>query len=296
MLAARDAIGQRTCRQGNLSKSMDIGDWIDSYPTDTLSQMRQVLDASAASTRWHALLDTSFVPSLRDRLSTPSSGCSIVTLYEGVYDGEGLMAISPCLMSLPDGAETRAAVCADLLRHTAGHPMLSLLRTTIDTDALASHLRRQMEANADDGEAFLVRLADTRCLPTWVKVLTLPQRRRFLAGIDAWWIFDRAGSLMALDVETVGMAGGDSVDTDPAPYRLDTDQVAALRQAAKIDTLLFHVRQRPDTFGQLQATPSQAYACVRDAWEKKDLAAQTPRVALDALKAAGWLVPATISA
>lgn len=274
---------------------MDIGAWIDSYPTDTLSRMRQVLDASGASTRWHALLDMSFAPSLPDRLSVPSSGCPIVTLYEGVYDGEGLMAISPCLMSLPDAAETRAAVCADLLLHTAGHPMLSLLGTTVDTDALASHLRRQLEASADDGEAFLVRLADTRCLPAWINVLTLPQRRRFLAGIGAWWIFDRAGSLTALDLEAAGMEGNDSGAPDSAPYRLDTDQIAVLRQAAKIDTLLFHIRQRPDTFGQLQATPAQAYACVRDAWEGKDWAAQTPRVALDALKAAGWLVPATIS-
>lgn len=274
---------------------MDIVDWIDSYPPDTLSQMRQVLDASASPARWYALLDTSFAPSLRDRLSPPCSECPTVALYEGVYEGDGLMAISPCLMSLPDDADRRAAVCADLLQHTDGRPMLSLLGATGDADALASHLRRQMEASADDGEAFLVRLADTRCLPDWVEVLTSKQRRRFLAGIDAWWIFDRTGSLTALDVETGEMGGSGTADPDLEPYRLDAEQIEALRQAAKIDTLLFHIRQRPETFGQLHAKPSDAYACVRDAWSNEPASARTPRAALDALKAGGWLA-STIAA
>nr|WP_230949730.1 DUF4123 domain-containing protein [Burkholderia pseudomultivorans] len=273
-----------------MSKSMDNADLIDSYPPDALSQMRQVLDASAASTHWYVLLDMSFLPSLRDRLSPPSSGRSVIALYEGVYEGDGLMAISPCLMSLPEEAEMRAAVCADLLHHTDGRPMLSLLGAAIGADALAAHLRGQMEARADDGEAFLVRLADTRCLPTWVNVLTPSQRKRFFAEIDAWWVFDRTGSLLALDVESVDTGGGGAADTNSAPYRLDPDQIAALRQAAKVDTLLFHVRQRPETFGQLHAKPSEAYACVRDAWEREDASARTPRVALDALRAAGWLV------
>ncbi|MDI9654069.1 DUF4123 domain-containing protein, partial [Burkholderia cenocepacia] len=85
------------------------------------------------------------------------------------------------------------------------------------------------------------------------------------------------------------------------PYVLDDEQIEWLRQAAKIDTLIFHVRQRPESFGRLVATPSQAHACVSAAWARHDgPPAAASRAALDALVAAGYLVtelaPATSSA
>lgn len=154
-------------------------DWIDPYPADALPRLRQVLDAPSTEGRWYALLDMGFSPLLRDALAVLNPNGAVVALYEGVYDGEGLMEISPCLMSLPDDAQPREEVCAALLRETDGRPMLSLLRAAHGIDALVAHLRGQMEARAEDDEAFLVRLADTRCVPTWAGVLTPAQRNRF---------------------------------------------------------------------------------------------------------------------
>lgn len=273
-----------------------IFDWIDPYPADTLPRLRQVLDAASTNGRWYALVDMGFSPSLREALAALNPDGAVVALYEGVYDGDGLLEISPCVTPLPDDAAHRADVCAGLLRETDGRPMLSVLRAAHGLDALVAHLRGQMEARAGDDEAFLVRLADTRCVPAWVDVLAPAQRDRFFAGIDAWWLFDRAASLVELDVVPAGngIAAGDD---DGEPYRLDGDQIAALRQASKIDTLLFHVRQRPESFGRLTATPSQAYACVSEAWAKEGVSPSAgARAALDALEAAGWLVPAEVLA
>ncbi|SIO06393.1 protein of unknown function [Burkholderia sp. GAS332] len=277
---------------------MDTSDWIDAYPSEALPQLRQVLDrASDAAGYWHVLFDMGFLPALREHLPALCPDSHVVALYEGVYDGEDLLPISPCLMSLPIDAEQRAALCAGLLRHTDGRPMLSLLRTAYGVDALAAHLRRQLEARAADDEAFLVPFADTRCLPVWAEVLSPVQRARFFAGIESWWYFDREASLVPVRFDAQGVAGevGDVDEVDAQaddPYSIDARQMAVLRQAAKIDTLIFHIRQRPDSFGLLTAAPSQVHACVSAVWASEPASpGAAARAALEALADAGMLVP-----
>lgn len=182
MPEARDAIGQRTGRQGDLSMATERFDWIDPYPARTLPRLRQVLDAPLTHGRWYALVDMGFSPTLREALAALNPDGAVIALYEGVYDGDGLLEISPCVTPLPDDAAHRAEVCAGLLRETDGRPMLSVLRAAHGLDALVAHLRGQMEARAADDEAFLVRFADTRCVPTWAGVLTPAQRARFFCG------------------------------------------------------------------------------------------------------------------
>ncbi|KVE88814.1 hypothetical protein WI99_07975 [Burkholderia cepacia] len=272
---------------------IEPSDWIDRYPDDTPDRLNALFEHAPAGGRWHLLLDMGFAPALRDWMPAVDRYDAVVVLYEGVYDGDDLAAISPCLAPLPVDAAARAAMLETVLRETSGRPMVSLLRGARDTGALAAHLRGQMEASAAaDGEAFLVRFADTRCLPAWLEALTPAQRRRFTDGIDAWHVFDRTGALVALDVDTAreAVAGEAGAGRSGEPYVLDGDQVERLRQAAKIDTLLFHVRQRPESFGRLLATPSQAHACVSAAWARHDgPPAAASRVALDALVAAGYL-------
>ncbi|MBR8233488.1 DUF4123 domain-containing protein [Burkholderia sp. AU42008] len=275
--------------------TIETTDWIDRYADDTPDRLDALFErVQADDGRWHLLLDMGFAPALRDRMPAAERDDAVVVLYEGVYDGDDLLAISPCLVPLPADAAARRAMLETVLRETSGRPMVSLLHGGRDTVALAAHLRGQMEASAAaDGEAFLVRLADTRCLPAWLAALTPAQRRRFTDGIDAWHVFDRTGALVALDFDTVGEAAGGEADAGRSgePYLLDDEQIERLRQAAKIDTLIFHVRQRPESFGRLVATPSQAHACVSAAWARHDGSpAAASRAALDALVAAGYLV------
>ncbi|AFQ48500.1 DUF4123 domain-containing protein [Burkholderia cepacia] len=274
--------------------TIDTTDWIDRYPDDTPDRLRALFERAPAGGRWHVLLDMGFAPELRERLPAADRNDAVVVLYEGVYDGDDLMSISPCVVPLPADAAARIAMLEIILRETSGRPMLSLLHGARDTAALAAHLRGQLEASAAaDGETFLVRLADTRCLPAWLATLTPAQRRRFTDGIDAWHAFDRTGALVALALDDAGEVAGDGEDAGRSgePYVLDENQVERLRQAAKIDTLIFHVRQRPESFGRLVATPSQAHACVSAAWARHDGSpAAAPRAALDALEAAGYLV------
>ncbi|AWV00633.1 DUF4123 domain-containing protein [Burkholderia sp. JP2-270] len=280
--------------------TIDTTDWIDRYPDDIPDRLRELFEHVPAGGRWHLLLDMGFAPALRDRMPEVDRNDAVVVLYEGVYDGEDLMSISPCLVPLPADAAARMAMLEIVLRETSGRPMVSLLHGARDTNALAAHLRGQMEASAaSDDEAFLVRFADTRCLPAWLAALTLAQRRRFTAGIDAWWAFDRTGTLVALDLDAAGDVSGSGANAAHSgePYVLDQNQVERLRQAAKVDTLIFHVRQRPESFGRLVATPSQAHACVSAAWALHDgPPAAAPRAALDALEMAGYLVTEQVQA
>lgn len=279
-----------------MSVKHEVVDWIDPYRADTAARLRERFERfehSAAGGGWHLLLDMGFASGLRETVGALADHGALVVLYEGLYEGDDLLAISPCLLRLPPEIDASMALCEAVLRETARRPMLSLLHGARDTAALAAHLRAQMDAQAsEDGEAFLVRFADTRCLPAWLGVLTAQQRARFVAGIDVWLAFDRSGTL-------VEMANGAQQDPVPSPddagkpYQLDATQMDALREAARIDTLIYHVRQRPESFGVLVATPSQAYECVRDAWAAHDgAAAASSRVALDALEAAGLLTAA----
>lgn len=281
--------------------TIDTPDWIDRYPDDTPDRLRALVEQPApAGGRWHMLLDMGFAPTLRERLPAVDRNDSVIALYEGVYDGDDLMSISPCVVPLPADATARVAMFETVLRETSGRPMVSLLYGTRDTGALVAHLRGQLEASAAaDGEAFLVRLADTRCLPVWLAALTPGQRRRFTDGIDAWHVFDRTGILVALDLDVADDVPGSGADVARSgePYVLDENQLERLRQAAKIDTLIFHVRQRPESFGRLVATPSQAHACVSAAWARHDgPPAAASRAALDALEAAGLLVTEPVPA
>ncbi|WP_423392093.1 DUF4123 domain-containing protein [Burkholderia sp. LMG 21824] len=284
--------------------TIDATDWIDRYPDDTPDRLNALVERAPAGGRWHLLLDMGFAPALRERMHAVARNDAVIVLYEGVYDGDDLLAISPCVVPLPADAAARGAILETVLRETSGRPMVSLLHGARETVALAAHLRGQMEAIAAvDDEAFLVRLADTRCLPAWLAALTPAQRRRFTDGIDAWHVFDRTGALVALDFGTAGEAADGEADAGRSgePYVLDDEQIERLRQAAKIDTLIFHVRQRPESFGRLVATPSQVHACVSTAWARHDgPPAAASRAALDALVAAGFLVtelaPATSSA
>nr|WP_321956807.1 DUF4123 domain-containing protein [Paraburkholderia bannensis] len=266
-------------------------DWIDPYRDDTAARLRELFERSAheGASGWHLLLDMGFAPTLRDTLVAKADIGAWVVLYDGVYEGDGLLAVSPCLLRLPETIDARMALCEAVLCETNGLPMVSLLQGAHSTAALAAHLRGQMEAQAGDDEAFLVRFADTRCLPAWLDVLTEQQRARFIAGIDAWSAFDRTGTLveMAIGAQQDPVL---SADDRARPYLLDAAQMNALREAARIDTLIYHVRQRPESFGVLVATPSQVYECVRGAWAAHDgAAAAASRVALDALEAAGLL-------
>jgi hypothetical protein len=271
---------------------VDATDWIDPYPDDALEQLRDAFDPPPGTDiRYYALFDMVFSPPLRDELPSIGLGATVVALYDGVYEADDLMRISPCLMPLPEDAERFDAVCTKLLQRTAGRPMFSLLRTTYRLAELTAHLRRQLEARTENGDAFLMRFADTRCLPVLAGALTVAQRGRFFAGIDTWWIFDRTAALVPVDAQAIDTANREAAAADEGPYWLDALQLEPLKQAAKVDTLIFHIRQRPESFGRLTASASEVHACVSAAMAGElPSPAAASRVALAALTAAGLLV------
>lgn len=202
-----------------------------------------------------ALLDLAFC-AVRERARLEES-FQTLRLYER-YGAEGPAAeLSPALLELPLDLVQRRQALTQLCALSSGRPMLSLLVASAGLEATCTHLQAQMEARANEG-SFLVRLADTRCLPTWIAALSMEQKERFLAGIESWWYVARDGKF-----ERIGGLGAARSSTETRPYDLTVEQHRRLQVAAVPDMIINHVHSRADVFGVLAPVPSQVHASVQ---------------------------------
>ena len=234
-----------------------------------------------------ALLDLAFCGA-RERARL-EGGFRVLRLYER-FGSEGPAAeLSPSLLELPLDLEQRRKALVELCALSSGRPMLSLLVFNGGLDAVYAHLRAQMEARAEEG-GFLVRLADTRCLPTWLSALSIEQRDRFLAGVESWWYVSREGKF-----ERIGGQGHIRSSTGMRPYDLTVEQYRRLQVAALPDMIISYLHSRADVFGVLAPVPSQIHASVQLVVDEQDndsltLSAAAYRSILDALHSKSLLV------
>ncbi|CAD5110459.1 DUF4123 domain-containing protein [Zestomonas carbonaria] len=208
--------------------------------------------------RVHALLDLSLADNasrkeLADLVPEPRF------LYRGHYAGP-LDDIDPWLIELdlqhPDALLALCRLCA-------GRPMLGFIVTPASLDDLLAHLRRQLEARDDEGSLYILRWADTRCLPVLHGVLDENQRARLLQGISAWLYMGREGAPARLDLER--HAETTSAPNHKLPYQLTAEQAKALRASAHPDALLAQIAKRPECHGVLAGPPSRRYLAARAA-------------------------------
>ncbi|RBJ77600.1 DUF4123 domain-containing protein, partial [Xanthomonas oryzae pv. oryzae] len=143
--------------------------WIDVASDETKAATHALLaEASASDVRIALLLDRAFVPAdewRRFAASTPG-----VPLYGGKYAGDGVEQASPWLCTVPEQGASPGPWLDALFRLCAGRPMLTLLQTRLPLQPLRLHLQQRLEASVA-GETFVVRYADTRCLPQLFEVL-----------------------------------------------------------------------------------------------------------------------------
>ncbi|QBG91229.1 DUF4123 domain-containing protein [Xanthomonas oryzae] len=258
--------------------------WIDVASDETKAATHALLaEASASDVRIALLLDRAFVPAdewCRFAASTPG-----VPLYGGKYAGDGVEQASPWLCTVPEQGASPGPWLDALFRLCAGRPMLTLLQTRLPLQPLRLHLQQRLEASVA-GETFVVRYADTRCLPQLFEVLDPAQRAAFLASIDGWRYVDRAGALQSLPKQSADAAAA-------LPFVLSPDQQQALQTAALPDTLIAYLRERQDVFGHLCGWPSAIHRCVHAVLgglaETPQISANAYRQVLVALEAEGLL-------
>jgi hypothetical protein len=173
-----------------------------------------------------------------------------------------------------------------LFRLCDGRPMLAMLKSRLSLQQLRLHLQQRLEASVA-GEAFVIRYADTRCLPPLLDVLDPAQRAVFLDAIEGWWYVDRAGTLQSLPKK------GDAGTVAALPFGLSPDQQHALQAAALPDTLVAYLRERQDVFGHLCGLPSATHRCVcavlSGLEETTQISADAYRQVLAALEVEGLL-------
>ncbi|MDF3837281.1 DUF4123 domain-containing protein [Cupriavidus basilensis] len=226
-------------------------------PTDTARQRLYTHVAAACSklslSRVHALLDLSFADDAR-RQALAQLAPEPSTLYRDLYAGEGLDSIDPWLIEVPlEPADRFLALC----EHCAGQPMLSFLVSPASHGDLLTHLRGQLEAKDDAGDTFILRWADTRCLPSMYAILDETQRTRLCSGISAWWYMSRDGEPASLEMPS---AAAPSRHDTAFPYQLTATQIQAVRTSARPDWWLAYIADRPHLYGALTGNASRHHA------------------------------------
>jgi len=177
-----------------------------------------------------ALVDVAFDCKLAARLDRYGA----INLFDSLDMGE-LADVGPRLVHLQKepGATSQAGLSLlSLLEWTRHRPMLSLLQSTLQVDALAGLLRRWSLVYTDDGKlSWPFRFADTRVLPVALELLSESQQA-MLHGIVAWLWPDRCGiwKLTALTNLRASQAEAQLV--------LNDQQFASFMQRAEADEVL----------------------------------------------------------
>lgn len=258
--------------------------WVDDFPDDALESLLSALpDADV-----YALIDNAFDTDFARRLHARFPTLQSQSLYAGRYDAPGLAEIAPSVVRIPDNKIERRAFLEVALGETSGNPMLSFLHSSVSTCPPYTHLIYQMKAVDPEGEAFIVRFADTRALELLLQVFDDTQRARFLGALQ-WWYFRRDGSL-----QRVSHAGEGAPEPTDAPYVFTREQMGRVDALARPDGVLRLIQTNAHWFGALGGAPSQAHACIRSVLESFDTGevahdATVFRLVAEALTEAGLL-------
>jgi hypothetical protein len=236
--------------------------------TDLLSQALMCVQANPSDGRWFALLDKAFDHGSKSTMRWPHQTEAI---YKGSHDIE---AISPTLLALsPHSSDALAQEMARLLRHCQGRPMLSFVQTTLEMSELTTAWQDVKWVHTEDGQRFLLRLADTRVLSSLAQDLQPHNWERLCKPLLAWHIVDRVGSLQPLNMP---MAVPNGAET-PKPheslgaFQINDKELALLLDAAQPDVLINALfEQIPDVL-PTGADQAKVHAWVRQAC---DLAVQ----------------------
>jgi len=198
------------------------------------AEIRSTMQAGHIDANWYALVDLAFDHERGNPLRWPHAS-------EPVYRTAGMDAVSPTLLRLSLPASDAARMdLARLLRHCDGRPMLSFVHTELGMKALADAWQAITKVQAEDGQTFLLRFADTRVQGTLPGSLGSQSWQRLCRPLRAWYTIDRAARWQALPMPEPAPTGQGSIDPLGAqePFCIDAQAFARMLDAAQPDVLI----------------------------------------------------------
>ena len=153
---------------------------------DFIQAVRGEQDADQATNnaRLYALVDHAGAPGLLAELGR-RTGIPWCSLFEDSKE-QGALEVAPVLIQFADGgsSQTELKLLAWLHRACKFSTSLTVLQSSLAQPALASALKRRLNAKLPDGMFVMLRYFDTRILGSLITVLTAAQRGEFL-GVAA---------------------------------------------------------------------------------------------------------------
>ncbi len=145
----------------------------------------------------------------------------------------------------------------DLFSNCSGKPMLSIIASALDAEALQRHLLPYMICRTEDTVEWPVRWGDTRILPGVIENLTEPHRTHLLSPIYCWWAANRRGEQLTWPGN--GEALPLAAEFDKLP--MDDATFASLVDHSEPDAILNSIYDsQPDLLRDID--PLQAYGAV----------------------------------
>ena len=167
------------------------------------------LSASEGKANWLGLVDAAFD---HDGRPLRWGGTSTRLYRHGRL--EALNALSPllCQLSANDSITLKQELTT-LIRHASGRPMLSFLQSQQSARELAQRLQNVLEVQTSDGQAVVLRLADTRALPAMALAFQPKHWERVTREIDCWMLVNRRAKLESLRLPA--KAAAEAPDDEP---------------------------------------------------------------------------------
>ncbi|NSX15928.1 DUF4123 domain-containing protein [Cupriavidus taiwanensis] len=180
------------------------------------------------------VIDSAQQPSYHKKLE--HHGVSFRSLFLGFVEEE-LLDIAPLLVEIPsEDLSASSRIRAEITRIATSRPCVSLLKSKLDIDALACHLRQFHTVDLPEGRKMILRWYDTRILPVWWTLLEKAQQKEFCRGVMRWGYYDRFGDEINIELPDCD----DS--TISCPLSLSASQYDGLLGAAEPDVLISHLR------------------------------------------------------
>jgi hypothetical protein len=227
---------------------------------DFLQQWQALPQAS--DLRFYAIVDSAqdarLLASLHAKASNVQSQCLLADV-----NGPELSKAAPHVVALPPFAEDSDAWLLAFRSGASNPASVSIIASHREFTALYAHLASFTDIVLPDGDEMIFAFWDPAILGTLMgqkddstlhvpgPVLSARQRSRLLAGISAWWYWDRNGQLHQMR-DDAPQADADQV---VLPLKLTSVQVDMLVEASVPDHLLGYIKEnRPQLLLDLSAT------------------------------------------
>ncbi|MBK1612105.1 hypothetical protein CKO44_01300 [Rubrivivax gelatinosus] len=198
----------------------------------TLEAFERLASDTEPGWHWHALVDLAFDEgNPRWPLASPPAA----VYARGKW--AALAQVSPVFFELAavEPAQLQRQVRA-LHSYAAGRPMLSFVRSDLSATELALAMHRFIEVQTEDGQAFVLRWADTRVAVGLHQSLSKQHWSSLRAQFADWRVIDRYGEL----VKQPATAGAPALaeKAQQGPVKLSDAELGALLRAGEPDSLV----------------------------------------------------------